>query len=415
MDYKNADKKALKENLKNKIHGLLTEGVFDEMLPNTEYSAQQGGSTGENSGASNTPQDQQIIQQIDQIDHTQYPNAIAILKKAVETSNGNNNQAFRIALLKEFEQLGGSNITVNMNASVSVANLRPTQNIIAADGSLGWILYKHPEQIKSNVDNAFAGDVMINNTPIITCGNYVVDGHHRWSQVYLLNPNATMKAIDLGLQTSDKTQILKLVQIAIANSQLGNGGHLPLSNAEGGINLLGSASQAKQSMISYIKNAPSLQQFVQALYPHLNTGAQLNEDYGQQPAQQPVQQPVQQQPAQQPVQQPVQQPSQEEIAVLEYCGNNAASIAQRGSVSDPDRSLMPQTDKAAGGLQGTTSSLANLANDAKSDANNSTGQQMQENKNSKKKNSIKLTESQFIQLIRESAIKVIKEIGNRGK
>lgn len=450
MDYKNADKKVLKENLKNKIHSLLTESMevptdVNGVSGDTYTNPDQG------NGVAIAPQDQQTVQQIDQIDQTEYQNAIAILKKAVETSNGNNNQAFRTALLKEFEQLGGSNITVNMSASVSVANLKPTQNIIAADGSLGWILYKHPEQIKTNVDNAFAGDVVINNTPIITCGNYVVDGHHRWSQVYLLNPNATMKAIDLGLQTDDKTQILKLVQIAIANSQLGNGGQLPLSNAEGGINLLGDPGSAKMEMQNYIAKSPNAGLFYEALYPKINPNDGSNDlNYSTVPNKVFKQYQFlmnKQNSGQQLTPQEVNWINynkktygenafsgissidgngdyqnrfgmnesiqsnfdvKKQQTVLMYCGNNAAKLSSLGSRKDPDRSLMPQTDKAAGGLKGTTSSLSSLANDAKADANNADGQQLQENKN-KKNNNMKLTESQLIGLIGRAVRSVLSE------
>lgn len=437
MNYKNADKKALKENLKNNIHALLTEG-FDEFYSQQERStannekwktsgmqakqqaapAQPSNTTnvgynsavkaaGNGTGApTNTEttgdnmknlskgfntgglqqQGNDMAKNIDAIDKAPYQNAVEILKQVVANSNGNNNQLFRQALLKEFTELGGGNVSVNPT-TVNVSQMRPTQNIIAADGSLGYILYKHPELIKSNVANAFKGNVAINGTPIITCGNYIVDGHHRWSQTYLLNPNATMQAIDIGGGFNDKSQILKIVQIAIANSELGQGKALPLSNAEGGINLLGNPGQAKKLMMDYIKKAPGRDVFAQTLYPYISQNQnQLEEGMA-----------------------PVNTNqsggwNQQLASVCLYCGNNAANLSNLGTTNDPDRRYMPQTDKADGGIEGVEVSLETLADDAKAQQ---PAQNVAENK---KNNNMRLTESQLRQIVRESAKKVLSEI-----
>ena len=438
MDYKNADKKALKENLKNNIHTLLTEG-FDEYYTQQQKStanneawkqaglqARQQGAAGQNQNnvvndkyaniakpagngtnvgtgtvATNAnmrnlskgfnngglqTQGNDMAKNIDAIDKAPYQNAVEILKQVVANSNGNNNQIFRQARLKEFQELGGANVQVTPT-TVNVSQMRPTQNIIAADGSLGYILYKHPELIKENVANAFRGNVKINNTPIITCGNYIVDGHHRWSQTYLLNPSATMDAIDIGGGFNDKSQILKIVQIAIANSELGQGKGLPLSNAEGGINLLGNPGQAKKLMMDYIKKAPGRDMFAQTLYPYISQNqSQLEENMAPAAMNQSGGW------------------NQQLASVCLYCGNNAANLSNFGTTNDPDRRYMPQTDKADGGIEGVEVSLETLADDAKA---KQPAQNVAENK---KNNNMRLTESQLRQIVRESAKKVISEI-----
>lgn len=451
LDYKNADKKMLKENLKNTIQGLLREGTNAYVAPQAGVSEL-------------TPQDSQTIQNIDTINTANYPDAITILKKVIAESNGKNNMAFRKALLKEFTELGGNKISVKQ-ATPSVSQLIPTQREISADGSLGFILYKNPGLMSENIERAFAGGpVKIAGNPIITCGNYIVDGHHRWSQVYLLNPNATMAAIDIGGGFSDETQILKLVQIAIANSQLaaGSAQSFPASEMEGDspLNLLGQGQSAKAKMVDYIKKAPSANQFYELMGPKISgQGQNLMEEapVQQAPAQQgPVQQaPVQQTPAQQaPVQQGQTQQSQYESTVLEYCGNNAAALGNIPNAGKPPRNLMPQTDKAPGGIEGSEKSLAslstgniggeqnvnslntsyssNISSQANKGPENATPQNvpnqgqnvqqpkdvpqnMKNNQVQENKKNMKLTEAQLKQVIQESVKRVLREMDEINK
>ena len=74
--------------------------------------------------------------------------------------------------------------------------------------------------------------------PVVTYnGKYVIDGHHRWSQVYAANPDAKVPTIDIrgNLKPSE---MLKVVHAAIAAAT----GDLPTSNPEG-INILGGVEE----------------------------------------------------------------------------------------------------------------------------------------------------------------------------
>jgi hypothetical protein len=96
-------------------------------------------------------------------------------------------------------------------ASYSAKDLKPTQNEIGAEESLKNIL---TDQYGS-LDGFLKGKASFPD-PIITYnGRFVLDGHHRWSQLYAANPNAKIQAINV-VGKIDPKDILKAVHTAIA-------------------------------------------------------------------------------------------------------------------------------------------------------------------------------------------------------
>lgn len=112
--------------------------------------------------------------------------------------------------------------------NIKVAGLLPTQAEIGFDQSIANILTDQYGSLQSILDgNADVGG------PIVTYnGKYVIDGHHRWSQVYAANPKASMANLDLKGNLKP-TDILKVVHAAIAAKV----GKVPSSNPQG-INIL---------------------------------------------------------------------------------------------------------------------------------------------------------------------------------
>ena len=95
--------------------------------------------------------------------------------------------------------------------SIPVKNLKPTQKEIGIPDSLNYPCTK-PESFK----NCFNNPVTIVG-PIITLnGQYVLDGHHRWSQVYAINPETSITAINLVNPSVSPEEALKAVQAAVA-------------------------------------------------------------------------------------------------------------------------------------------------------------------------------------------------------
>ena len=95
-------------------------------------------------------------------------------------------------------------------ASYSAKDLKPTQNEIGAVESLKNIC----TDSYGTLDTILKGKADVGN--IITYnGEYVLDGHHRWSQVFAANPEAKVDTINI-MGKIDPKDILKVVHTAIA-------------------------------------------------------------------------------------------------------------------------------------------------------------------------------------------------------
>lgn len=110
---------------------------------------------------------------------------------------------------------------------IVVNSLKPTQSEIDLKGSVGWP-FKNP----GTIAGILAGTAGVINSPLVVSNGYVIDGHHRWSQVYCLNPSATIDCIDfVGFKSP--AQALKMVDLAIAAKIK----RLPTANVEAGFNI----------------------------------------------------------------------------------------------------------------------------------------------------------------------------------
>jgi hypothetical protein len=101
---------------------------------------------------------------------------------------------------------------VKMSSSataISVAQLLPSQSEIGLDNSLSYPL-------KQDCSNLFNSPVTI-VAPIITYRKtFIIDGHHRWSQLYMMNPKAKISAINFNYSESSPYRALRNFQGAIA-------------------------------------------------------------------------------------------------------------------------------------------------------------------------------------------------------
>lgn len=121
------------------------------------------------------------------------PKVLAVLKSGI-TDGKPNDEKFNVT-----------------KASFTAESLKPTQNEIGAEESLKNIL---TDQYGS-LDGFLKGTAKFPE-PIITYNSeFVIDGHHRWSQVYAANPKAKISAINV-VGKIDPKDILKAVHTAIA-------------------------------------------------------------------------------------------------------------------------------------------------------------------------------------------------------
>lgn len=183
----------------------------------------------------------------DTMDYTAFVNLLSADVKS---------KAFVDYLKNHYKQLKTVKVASAKNVSIAVTALQPTQSEIDIDKSLAYPL--------TNVDSAkadLAGKDVVVNTPIITyAGKYIIDGHHRWSQLYAMNKEATIKAVNFdavdGVTWSD---MLKAMQIAIAAVT----GEVKSQTVEG-TNLIGINSN---TVTKYVKD--HITQEVQAVFKEM--------------------------------------------------------------------------------------------------------------------------------------------------
>lgn len=146
----------------------------------------------------------------------------------------------QLALLEK--GFGDGEYAEKMNTAVmdiKAKDLHPTQNEIDVGKSLSYqISGKNPDQVKQILDG---GPVTINLPLVVYDYNgtyYIVDGHHRWSQVFLLNPNCQINSIvfknSAGDTAQDPADMLRDFQGAIA---IANDGEVPKSTVKPGMNM----------------------------------------------------------------------------------------------------------------------------------------------------------------------------------
>lgn len=96
--------------------------------------------------------------------------------------------------------------------SINVKDLHPTQSEIAVANSLEFPL-KDLTTFKKYLFNP--NNIEIKG-PILTFnGTYIIDGHHRWSQLYCINSSATIVCIDLKSDEATPHDALKAAQMSI--------------------------------------------------------------------------------------------------------------------------------------------------------------------------------------------------------
>ena len=138
---------------------------------------------------------------------------------------------------------------------IPVTDLHPTQSEIDVDKSLGFP-FKSEKTAKSSMKMFFDSSAVKMPFPLITFnGKFIVDGHHRWSQVYSFKPDAKMECFDLkvakGGQISEQ-DMLKIVQGLLATKRAEDGkGNIPRSTVEGANLFKMNQKQVQDTIIDY--------------------------------------------------------------------------------------------------------------------------------------------------------------------
>lgn len=117
--------------------------------------------------------------------------------------------------------------------NIKCIDLFPTQKEIDMSKSLYWTLTNK----KNTLDLIFSnGPVILGGSPVVTLNSkYIIDGHHRWSEVYIINPQTEIVCTNMEANWLKPIYALKATQLAIAGR---TGGNIPQSTVDG-TNLIG--------------------------------------------------------------------------------------------------------------------------------------------------------------------------------
>jgi len=147
-------------------------------------------------------------------------------------------------------------------------NLKPIQHEIDLEKSLEWV-GRHPENVPLMLRGGTLGPEHFGGHPmVISYGQYIIDGHHRWSQTYMINPEARLECINLHIE--DPRAALRKSQAAIAALT----GEAPVARVEPGKNVyIMSPEEIRATIPRYLTPA-----FYQAFYDTYPDSFQTKED-----------------------------------------------------------------------------------------------------------------------------------------
>jgi hypothetical protein len=104
---------------------------------------------------------------------------------------------------------------------IKAKDLRPTQSEIDLLKSIGFLLTSRAKGSGVNVKESLKNTLIdgkakqfSENRILLANEKYIIDGHHRWSQVFILNPDVEIPVINFDFKTQKIEDILKYFQIA---------------------------------------------------------------------------------------------------------------------------------------------------------------------------------------------------------
>lgn len=107
-----------------------------------------------------------------------------------------------------------------VKVGIPVRGCKPTQNEVVIKNSLSYPLKSDDMESLENLLTSTKGKSYTAGSPIVVFSdgktNYVIDGHHRWSQVHVINPDAFITGYVMTSKVPmDAKEVLQAVQMAI--------------------------------------------------------------------------------------------------------------------------------------------------------------------------------------------------------
>jgi hypothetical protein len=126
-----------------------------------------------------------------------------------------------------------------VEVGIPVRGCKPTQSEVVVSKSLSYPLKNTDKESLETLLTSTKGKSYTAGGPIVVFSdgstNYVIDGHHRWSQVHVVNPDAFITGLVMTSKVpgTDAKEVLKAVQMAILKVVQDNAAEPVLPAAEG--------------------------------------------------------------------------------------------------------------------------------------------------------------------------------------
>jgi len=99
--------------------------------------------------------------------------------------------------------------------NITADKLIPTQSQIGLKEVMSWL--ENTNSVAQIIVKGSA-ELFLNNRVLVANNKWIIDGHHRWSYVYMLNPKASIPCININIPNKKPVEILKDIQISIAST-----------------------------------------------------------------------------------------------------------------------------------------------------------------------------------------------------
>lgn len=169
--------------------------------------------------------DELYDQLVSKLQQSKLSSAVEILKTVA--SDDKLSKLLKHGFSNEAQEENQIQVDVKPNVSLKTSSLVPTQNVVVVSNSLdnlvnGYFVTKNDsgEKVQNSIDytNYFTGDAPVPQPFVYQANgkNYIIDGHHRWSQAYCMNPYGTLKCTVVTGPAISTDAALKNFQAAIA-------------------------------------------------------------------------------------------------------------------------------------------------------------------------------------------------------
>lgn len=122
-----------------------------------------------------------------------------------------------------------SNYKLSINTEILKAkDLIPTQNELSINETLDFVIGNCKVFNPDDIDICFNHNAIIRKPILVYNHKYIIDGHHRWGQIFIVNPEASVQVVNISGNINLIT-LLKAIQCTIGS----NLGKLNLKSLKG--------------------------------------------------------------------------------------------------------------------------------------------------------------------------------------